>query len=235
MIKPTRILLAEHDKDLASITKNFLVSRGYPTVTCSDGEEALQHFRKERFDFVLLDVDVPVLNGYELAREIKKRNRDIPIVFMGTDKHQSEIIKGFNSGADDFIQRPFSMEELGLRIEAIGNRAKTHEKRQHIFTFGRFTLDTLHHVLIIDGYEKRLTTKELELLYLLCEYKNRVVERSLALQRVWSTDNYFNARNMDVYVGRLRRILRKDPSVYIENIHGIGYKLVVLRPSTEAI
>ena len=110
MIKPTRILLAEHDKDLASITKNFLVSRGYPTVTCSDGEEALQHFRKERFDFVLLDVDVPVLNGYELAREIKKRNRDIPIVFMGTDKHQSEIIKGFNSGADDFIQRPFSME-----------------------------------------------------------------------------------------------------------------------------
>lgn len=235
MIKPIRILLAEHDKDLASITKNFLVSRGYPTVTCSDGEEALQHFRKERFDFVLLDVDVPVMNGYELSREIKKRNRDIPIVFMGTDKHQSEIIKGFNAGADDFIMRPFSMEELGLRIEAIGNRAKNHEKRQHIYTFGRFTLDTLHHVLIIDGYEKRLTTKKLELLYLLCEYKNRVVERSLALQRVWSTDNYFNARNMDVYVGRLRRILHKDPSVYIENIHGIGYKLVVLKPSTEAV
>ena len=235
MIKQFRILLAEHDKELASITKNFLVSRGYPTVACSDGEEALQHFRKERFDFVLIDVDVPVVNGYDLAREIKKRNRDIPIVFLGTDAHQPEIIKGFNLGADDFIVRPFSMEELGLRIEAIGNRAKNHEKRQNFYTFGNYTLDTLHHVLIVNGYEKRLTTKELELLYLLCEYKNRVVERSLALKRVWSTDNYFNARNMDVYVGRLRRILRRDSSVIIENVHGIGYKLVIVKPSAEQV
>lgn len=235
MIKTFKILLAEHDKDLASITKNFLVSRGYPTVACSDGEEALQRFRKDRFDFVLVDVDVPVLNGYELAIEIKRKVRDIPIVFLGTDTYQTEIIKGFNIGADDFIVRPISMEELGLRIEAISNRAKNQEKKQHIYTFGRCSLDTLHHILKIGTYEKRLTTKELELLYLLCEYKNRVVERSLALNRVWYTDNYFNARNMDVYVGRLRRILGRDPTVFIENVHGIGYKLVILKSSTETI
>lgn len=235
MLKPLKILLVEHDKDIASITKNFLVSRGYSCVLCFDGEEALQCFKKERFDFVLADVNVPIINGYDLAKEIKRNNKDIPIAFLGADIHQPEIIKGFNVGADDFISRPFSMEELGLRIEAIINRAKNHEKKPHTYKIGRYTLDTLHHVIVIDGREKRLTTKELELLYLFCEHKNRVVERSMALRRVWNNENYFNARNMDVYIGRLRNILCDDPCVYLENVHGIGYKLVVIPSPTETV
>lgn len=227
MVKSLKILLAEQDKDIASITKNYLVSRGYSVLITFNGEEALLYFQKERLDFVLVDVDIPVINGFELVEEIKKLNRDIPVIFLGADKHQDEIIKGFNVGADDFISRPFSMEELSMRIEAIHKRVKTHEKAQHFFKIGSYTLDTLHHVLIHKGKEKKLTTKELELLYLFCEYKNRVVERHLALQKVWKAENYFNARNMDVYVGRLRNMLCEDPNVYIENVHSIGYKLIV--------
>ena len=228
MNKPLKILLAEQDRDIALITKNYLISRGYSVVMCYDGEEALQRFVKERLDFLLVDVDIPVVNGFDLVTEVRRKNREIPIVFLGANKNQSEIIRGFNIGADDFIARPFSMEELGMRIEAIQKRAKTYEKKQHIFNVGGYTLDTLHHVLIYNGREKRLTTKELDLLYLFCEYMNRVVERSLALRRVWNSDNYFNARNMDVYIGRLRNMLCEDPNVKIENVHGIGYKLIVL-------
>lgn len=227
MVNFLKILLAEHDKEIASITKNYLVSHGYTTVMSFEGDRALQHFRKEQFDFIIADVDLPIVNGYDFVAEIRKKNKDIPIILLGANTHQTEIIKGFNAGADDFITRPFSMEELGLRIEAIQKRTKTFEKKQHIFTVGSYTLDTLHHVLIYNGTEKRLTTKELELLYLFCEYTNRVVERSYALKRVWNSENYFNARNMDVYVGRLRSMLGNDPNVQLENVHGIGYKLVV--------
>lgn len=222
-----KILLAEHDTDLASITKNYLVTCGYPTQICLDGESALQLFRKEQFDFVLIDADITVISSIDLAKEIRQKNRFIPIVFIGTNPHQSEIIKAFNIGADDFLARPFSMEELGLRIKAIQKRAKTTENKQHYFNIGGCTLDTLHNVLSYNGKEKKLTSKELDLLCLLLEYKNRVVERPLALKRVWHSDNYFNARNMDVYVKRLRNILREDPSLKLENVHGVGYRLVI--------
>lgn len=222
-----KILLAEHDKDLASITKNYLVTCGYPTQICLDGESALQLFRKEQFDFVLIDADISVISSIDLAREIRQKNRFIPIVFIGTNPHQNEIIKAFNNGADDFLARPFSMEELGLRIKAIQKRAKNTENKLHYLSIGNCTLDTLHNVLSYNGKEKKLTSKELDLLCLLFEYKNRVVERSLALKRVWHSDNYFNARNMDVYVKRLRNILREDPSLKLENVHGVGYRLVI--------
>lgn len=227
MLKFLRILLVEHDKDIASITKNFLVSRGYTTIMCSNGEEALLRFRKDRLDFVIADIDIPVVNGFDLASEIRKRNKDIPIIFIGANSRQTDIIRGFKVGADDFMTRPFSMEELGLRIEAINKRAKTSERSQYIFKVGNYILDTLHHVLIFKDRERRLTTKELDLLYLFYEYKNRVVERPLALKRVWNSENYFNARNMDVYVRRIRNMLCEDPDVQIENVHGIGYKLIV--------
>lgn len=230
MTKHLKILLVEHDTDLALITKNYLISRGYSCMICTDGEEAIQHYQKYRFDFILADVRAPIINGYDLAREFRRKNRDIPIIFIGSDMHQTEIIKGFTVGADDIVCRPFSMEELGLRIDAISKRIRTSEKKHHSYTFGRYTLDTLHHVVICDGEEKRLTNKELDLLYLFCEYKNRVVERTLALKRVWNTENYFNARNMDVYVGHLRKILCQDPNVRLENVHGVGYRLVVLPP-----
>lgn len=227
MVKSLKILLAEHDREIASITKNFLVAHGYSLVMCSSGEEAIHYYRKEHFDFVLVDTDIPIISSYDMTTEIRQKNRDIPIIFLGVNKHQSEIIRAFRVGADDFIACPFSIEELGLRIEAIQKRTKTNEKKQHVLCFGSYTLDTLHHVLIHKGAERRLTSKELDLLYLFCEYKNRVVERSLALKRVWNAENYFNARNMDVYIGRLRTILCEDPDVRLENVHGVGYRLVV--------
>lgn len=227
MISFLRILLVEHDQDMASITKNYLVSRGYSTIMCLNGEEALHHFKKQQFDFVIADVNIPIVSGYDLVAQIRSKDMHIPIILLGANPHQTDIIRGFDAGADDFIARPFSMEELGVRINAIQKRVKTNTQRQHIFTVGGYTLDTLHHVLIYDGREKRLTTKELDLLYLFCEYSNRVVERSLALKRVWNSENYFNARNMDVYIGRLRNMLCHDPNVQLENVHGIGYKLVV--------
>lgn len=222
-----KILLVENDQELASITKNFLVSCGYSTLICQNGEEALHYFKKEQFDFVLTDIDIPVVGSIEMAREIRKRNRLIPLVFIGSNPTQADVIKAYNVGADEFISRPLSMEELGLRIEAIRKRIKIIESKQHLFTFGCYTLDTLHHVLSFKGKEKRLTTKELELLYLLFKYKNRVVERPFALKCVWHADNYFNARNMDVYVKRLRKILCEDPNVKLENVHGVGYRLIV--------
>ena len=227
MYKKIKILVAEQDKEIASITKNYLVSRGYSTVLCSNGEEALVFSRKERFDFALIDVNIPIVSGYDVVTEIKRTSSKMPVICLGAGTHLKEIKRAYSAGADEFLTRPFSMEELGMRIEAFFRWTKTNEKHQRIFTFGRYTLDPLHHVLIHDGKARRLTAKELDLLCLFCEHVNKVVERSLALQRIWNTENYFSARNMDVYIRRLRNMLCDDPDVKLENIHGVGYKLVV--------
>lgn len=222
-----KILIAVNDKDLASITKNYLISCGYLTQICLNGDVAIQLFRKEHFDFILIDAEITIIDGIDLAKEIRRKNRFIPIIFLGSNPSQTDIIKAFHVGADDFISRPFSMEELGMRIKAIQKRSKNFESKQHFFTVGNCTLDTLHNVLTCNGKEKKLTSKELDLLYLLFEYSNRVVERSMALRRIWHSDNYFNARNMDVYVKRLRALLCEDPTIKLENVHGVGYKLVI--------
>lgn len=227
MIRPLSILLAENDYDLAIITKNFLVTAGYHVTICNDKDDVMLCISKENFDFFIIDTSFSDYEGIDLAAQIRKGNRDEPIILIGTNPKQSDIILGFKIGIDDFIQRPFSMEELGLRIEAIRRRLMTSEQRKHLFKIGRYTLDTLHHILIIEGREKKLTTKELELLYLFCEYKNRVVERQLALKKVWNQENYFSARNMDVYIKRIRNMLHEDPDVKLENIHGVGYKLTI--------
>ncbi len=227
MIKFFKILFAERDKDLALITKNFLVSKGFSTVTCFDGEDAMQHYWKERFDLIIIDVNIPTITAWDIINEIRRRNLDIPIVCLGINTNLHEKLKVLDAGADDFLLRPLCMEELGKRIEIILSRKKTNEKKAHLYTFGCYTLDTLHHLVICDDNVKHLTPKELDLLFILIQYKNRVVERSFALKHIWRRENYFNARNMDVYVGRLRQILCYDPTVYVENVHGIGYKLVV--------
>ena len=221
-----RILFAERDRDLASITKNFLISRGYSVVTCFDGEEALQIFKMESIDVVIVDINIPGIRGHDFVKEIKKQNCAVPVVCLGTDAHQPEIINGFKAGAEDFIQCPFSMEELGLRIDIICNRAVTFGKKMQKYYFGNYILDTMHTMLTFKNKELHLTPTEFELLCLFCNFKNRVVERSYALHRIWHLENFFNARNMDVYVGRLRKILCLDSEVHIDNVHGIGYKLV---------
>ena len=230
MLKPFKILVAGVNKDFSLIPKNYLAELGYTVILCHDGLEAINHYQNDCLDFLLLDVRLPNKGGIELVEEIRKKDTEIPIILMGSNTHKSEIIKGFKNGADDFIISPFSIEEIGLRIEAIKKRAKIMAANRHIYKLGNYIFDTVHHVLIYKGREKRLTTKELDLLFLFCEYMNRVVERSVALKRVWKEDNYFSARNMDVYIGRLRNMLCEDPNVKLENVHGVGYRLVVNYP-----
>ena len=227
MIRPLNILLAENDIDLAIITKNFLIENGYLTTVVEDKEEAWQSFSKEKFDFLIIDTAISNNEGINLVAKIRKINKEVPIIIIGTNVTQADVILSLKLEADDFLSNPFSLEELGLRIEIIMKRINIGIQHQYLFSIGKYTLDTLHHVLIFNGKEKKLTAKELDLLFLFCQYKNRVVERHLALKKVWNQENYFSARNMDVYIKRLRNMLRDDPDVQIENVHGVGYKLLI--------
>lgn len=222
-----KILLVEDDKSLGMILKSYLTSKGYPTVLCCNGEEALNRFNRESFDFIIVDVLIPIIDGFSLAEKIRKSSKDIPIVFLTSKSSRADVSRGFAIGADDYILKPFSMEELMERVKAITRRTILRFDSSHVFQLSTYTFDSIRHVLIRNGVEKKLTSRELNLLYLFCEYKNRVVERSLALQRVWHKENYFNARNMDVYITKLRKLLKDDPNVELQNIHGIGYRLVV--------
>ena len=228
MLQPLKILLVDHDKDMASITKNFLVSRGYSVIICYDGDEALHFYNKELLDLVLINVDIPIICGPDLVKEIKKKGGNVPIILFGTNPRQELVLKGLKSGADEFLARPMSMEELGLRIEILYNRSKEAEHKKPIYIIGNYILDCLHHCLVFNKEsEKKLTPKEFDLFVVLCQYMNRIVERSKILSLVWKSDNYFNARSLDVYISRLRRMLRRDPRVKIENIHGVGYRMVI--------
>lgn len=227
MTRHLNILLAENDKELSIITKNFLITIGYRVKVCDNKEDVLKLFSKEKYDFLIIDTAIAHLDGINIVSQIRKTNMEVPIILLGTNATQADIIAGFKNGADDFIMCPFSMEELGFRIDAIKKRILASEQNVHYYKIGKYTLDTLHHVLIFKGKEKKLTAKELDLLYLFCEYKNRVVERQVALKKVWNQENYFSARNMDVYIKRIRNMLCEDPEVRLENVHGVGYKLVI--------
>lgn len=227
MKKTVKILLIEGDKSLGYILKSYLTAKGYPTVLCVDGAEALVRFENEAFDFVISCVVLSTIDGFSLAEKIKKCDINIPFVFLTSRSSRSDVSRGFELGADDYITKPFSMDELLDRIKAICRRTVLRPNNDHVFRLASYTFDSVRHVLIRNGVEKKLTARELDLLYLFCEYKNRVVERSFALQRIWHKENYFNARNMDVYINKIRKLLKDDPNVELQNIHGIGYKLVV--------
>ena len=227
MGKVVKILLVEDDKNLGFILKSYLTTKGYPTVLCLDGNEAFERFENEAFDFVISSVVLRNIDGFSLAEKIKKCDKEIPFVFLTSKSSRNDVSRGFEIGADDYIIKPFSMDELLDRIKAISRRTVLRTKNEHIFQLASYTFDSIRHVLIRNGVEKKLTARELDLLFMFCEYKNRVVERSFALQRIWHKENYFNARNMDVYITKIRKLLKDDPNVELQNIHGIGYKLVV--------
>ena len=171
---------------------------------------------------------MPEMDGLSLAREIRLTNPDIPIIFLTAKNQKEDIIEGFKSGADDYITKPFSMEELLYRIEAILRRTNNPviNKKAESYIIGVYTFDPLKQMLVLKDQSIKLTTKESELLELLCQHGNEILERNYALKTIWIDDNYFNARSMDVYITRLRKYLRKDPSVKILNVHGRGYKLI---------
>lgn len=229
MEQKTKLLLAEDDENLGLLLKEYLVAKGYDATLYPDGEAAYKGFMQEHFDICILDVMMPKKDGFTLAKEIRMVNADIPIIFLTAKNMKDDVLEGFKLGGDDYITKPFSMEELIMRIEAILRRT-SHEgqsNNQQVFTLGKFTFDARKQILEKGDGTVKLTTKESELLKLLCQNANKVLERNYALKTIWIDDNYFNARSMDVYITKLRKHLKDEPSVEIINVHGKGYKLIV--------
>ncbi|MCK4406624.1 MAG: response regulator transcription factor [Bacteroidales bacterium] len=226
-----KVLLAEDDKNLGTILKAYLEAKGYPTTLCVNGQEAFDVYNKEAFDFCIIDIMMPVKDGFALTKEIRKKNKNIPIIFLTAKSMQEDKLKGFELGADDYITKPFSMEELLVRMKAILRRVKYDKddfKKKGIFILGQFTFDYNRQILTLKKVEQKLTSKEAELLKMLCENTNEVLDRSIALNKIWYDDSYFNARSMDVYITKLRKYLKGDPNVELMNVHGVGFKLVVI-------
>jgi len=223
-----RILLAEDDSNLGILLRNYLNAKNYETQLFMNGSLALEAFPSGSFSLCILDVMLPEMDGLTLAREMRLTDADVPIIFLTAKNQKEDIIEGFKSGADDYITKPFSMEELLYRIEAIIRRTTSPatNKKNASYTIGAYSFDPLKQLLLYNDQPLKLTTKESELLELLCRHGNEILERNFALKTIWIDDNYFNARSMDVYITRLRKYLRKDPSVKILNIHGKGYKLI---------
>jgi len=225
-----KILLAEDDKNLGTILKAYLEAKGFPTSLCVNGKEAYILYKRQNFDFCIIDVMMPVMDGFTLAKEIRKNNSTIPILFLTAKSLQEDKLKGFEIGADDYITKPFSMEELLVRMKAILRRtgdSQGPDNEKSIFQIGEYFFDYTRQLLTHKNKEQKLTSKEADLLKLLCINANKVMDRSVALKHIWRDDSYFNARSMDVYITKLRKYLKSDPTVELFNVHGVGFKLVM--------
>ncbi len=227
-MEKTRILLCEDDESLGMLLREYLQAKNYDVILAPDGEAGYQLFTNEKFDLCILDVMMPKKDGFTLAQDIRKVNGIVPIVFLTAKSLKEDVLEGFRIGADDYITKPFSMEEMLLRIEAIMRRISgKHNKNGSEFKLGSMTFDIQKQTLITPKGTVKLTTKESDLLALLVQNANSILERNYALKAIWVEDNYFNARSMDVYITKLRKIIKDDPEVEIINIHGKGYKLVI--------
>ncbi|CAA9262983.1 MAG: Transcriptional regulatory protein rprY [uncultured Cytophagales bacterium] len=227
----TRILLVEDDPNLGQILKEYLDLKGYQATLARDGEQGFQSFRQQPYDLCIFDVMLPKKDGFSLAREVRAADKQVPIIFLTAKSMKEDTLEGFRAGADDYLTKPFSMEELLLRMKAILRRtlpAPGQEREAPVYVVGSFTFDYEQQLLRHGDKSVKLTSKESELLKLLCVNLNQTLERSLALKLIWRDDSYFNARSMDVYITKLRKYLKDDPNVEIVNVHGTGYKLVVL-------
>ena len=223
-----RILLLEDDPNLGLIVEESLVHRGFDVRLCRNGREGLEALETERPDLSLVDVMMPELDGFEFARLAREREPDLPLIFLTARSLVKDRIEGLKLGADDYVTKPFSMEELTLRIEAVLRRAAggaTGEAEGPV-TLGGFILDPLRHTLTLDGTETTLTAREAELLHLLAGSPNLTVERRTILLKIWGDDSYHAGRSLDVFVSRLRKLLAADPSVEIRTVHGRGFRLV---------
>lgn len=228
MEEKTRILLCEDDENLGMLLREYLQAKGYAADLLPDGDAGYKSFVKTKYDICVLDVMMPIKDGFELAKEIRQINAEVPILFLTAKTLKDDILEGFKIGADDYMTKPFSMEELLLRIEAILRRVKGKKSKDGaVYKMGKFTFDTQKQVLNNGDQVTKLTTKESELLALLCAHANDILERNHALKTIWIDDNYFNARSMDVYITKLRKHLKDDPSIEIINIHGKGYKIII--------
>jgi DNA-binding response OmpR family regulator len=229
MSKKIKILLAEDDANLGNLLCDYLKAKGYHTVLAANGEETFSLFVKGEYSLCLLDVMMPIKDGFTVAKEIRKINKKVPIIFLTAKSMKEDTLEGFELGADDYITKPFSMEELLARIGAVLRRSEgDHELQdQSVFNIGKFSFDSQKRILSDGGIVQKLTSKENDLLRLLCLNEGKVLERTYALKAIWEDDNYFSARSMDVYIAKLRKHLKGDSAVEIVNVHGRGFRFIV--------
>lgn len=228
-----KVLLAEDDENLGMLLKEYLKARNFDAELFVNGEKALRSIERNTYDICVLDVMMPVMDGFTVAKEIKKLKKETPIIFLTAKSLKEDVLEGFAIGADDYLTKPFSMEELIFRIEAILRRTKNNlNSTVSVFKLAGYSFDSEKQTLTWGDRVQKLTTKESDLLKLLCQNKNAVLERNYALKSIWMDDNYFNARSMDVYITKLRKYLKDEPGIQILNIHGKGFKMLV--PETES-
>ncbi len=222
-----KILVGEDDPNLGQILAEYLQLKGYDPVLCGDGEEGLAMYMSNKFDLCLLDIMMPKKDGFTLAKEIRSIDKDLPIIFLTAKTMKDDAIEGFKIGADDYITKPFSMEELLLRITAVLRRSSPKEEEENnAFSIGNLVFNFNDQTLANEKETLKLTTKEAHLLKLLCQNKNKTLNRSAALKLIWGDDSYFNARSMDVYITKLRKYLKNDDRLNILTVHGEGFKLI---------
>lgn len=232
MSKRIKILLVEDDPNFGSIMKSYLELNDYEVVLKTDGKQGLSAFKSESFELCILDVMMPEMDGFTLAKEIKKSNSDIPFIFLTAKTLKEDMLEGFRTGADDYITKPFDSEVLLYKLKAIlkrNNQPDENGSDQQEFQVGKlqfnFPLRTLTHGKQV----QQLSPKEAKLLKMLCTAKDGILLRKNALEKIWGADNYFNGRSMDVFIARLRKYLREDPSIEIVNIHGNGFRFLTGR------
>jgi len=229
-----KILLCEDDENLGMLLREYLQTKGYDADLQPDGEAGYRAYTRGKYDLCVFDVMMPKKDGFSLAADIRSMNAEIPIIFLTAKSMKEDILQGFKLGADDYLSKPFSMEELLYRIESIMRRVKGKKIKDVVaYQIGEFLFDAQKQTLTINGDTQKLTTKESELLSLLASNANSILERNYALKTIWVDDNYFNARSMDVYITKLRKLLKADPNVAIINIHGKGYKLITPQVANE--
>jgi two-component system, OmpR family, alkaline phosphatase synthesis response regulator PhoP len=220
-----KILLAEDETALGMIVKESLETRGFDVMFCENGEQAFEQYKKEQPELLVLDVMMPKMDGFTLAQEIRKSDQNIPIIFLTSKSRSEDVVEGFGHGGNDYLKKPFSMEELIVRMHALLDRRKSKLQLENI-EIGKFRFNFSKQALTINGGEQQLTHRESQLLYQLCENKNTVTDRSLILNQIWGDDDFFNARSMDVFITKLRKKLAEDKTVQILNVRGFGYKLI---------
>jgi DNA-binding response OmpR family regulator len=228
-MEKAKLLIVEDDPNLGQILSEYLALKGYAADLRQDGEAGLRAFQTGTYHLCILDIMMPKKDGFTLARDIRATDEKMPIIFLTAKSMKEDTIAGLKLGADDYVTKPFSMEELLLRIEAVLRRMQHDsppEPKQMIFSLGRFTFDAQKQMLDDGATQTRLTTKEADLLRLLCQHQNTTLQRSIALKEVWGDDSYFNARSMDVYIAKLRKLLKPEPAVEIMTRHGEGFALL---------
>jgi DNA-binding response OmpR family regulator len=227
----THILLAEDETSLGFLMKETLRLEDYSVRLCKDGEEGLNSFMNERFDLCIFDVNMPKLSGFELAKKVREKDQHIPIIFLTANSSESDKLQGFSIGADEYITKPFSTPELLARIKAVLKRSSARPEtdlaaKEEVINIGNTSIDTVNNTLIVNGTQKKMSNTEAMLLKLLIINKNALLPRANMLLHVWGRNDFYTARNLDVYINKVRKLIKEDESISIENVHGSGFKLI---------